>query len=122
MTGFVDEQLAQVVDLVAAAESAIRVLDTDAAAGWGMLATERLEVVELLEQLTLQPLPTPSGKALAPGDVGWKDPAVLYEAAAAAAAGLTPDETRAGLVAALVQALTNAAQMARAVGRASGSV
>jgi hypothetical protein len=94
MTGLVDEQLAQVVDLVAAAESAIQALDTDAAAGWGMLASARLEVVEFLEQLTLQPMP--SGDALAPGGVGWKDPGVLYDAVAAAAAGRNPTKHRQG--------------------------
>lgn len=124
MTDLVDGALARVALLVAAAEHAVQALDTDPADGWGMLAAERLEVVELVEQVTQQSLPLASTSTLSAdlSDVDASDPGELYEAAVAAAAGIDVGDASTELLAALVQALTNACVAARTVRRDSSSL
>jgi hypothetical protein len=111
----VESQLRRVAELVATAEGAIARLDTDPATGWGILATERLEVIDLLEQVG-HPLPQ---SATAQSDHGAQaaDPAQAYDAAAAVAADVDPAARPTGQVVALVQALTNAAAAVRSLPR-----
>jgi hypothetical protein len=119
----VDDDLRRVSELVDAAEHAIRGLDTDPAAGWGMIATERLEVVELLEQLGHPRLLVDSYAAPPDHDATEpQDPAALYDEAAAIAAGVDPAEMPRGLLVLLVQALTDAAAAARTVQRGPRSL
>lgn len=124
MTDSIDDAVARVAALVAAAEDAVQALDTDPADGWGMLAAERFEVVELVEQLRQQSLTSAStaGRSADLPDVDAREPARLYEAAAAAAAGVDVGDASGDLLAALVQALTNAAATVRMVRRDASSL
>lgn len=126
MSSTLDDALDQVSRLVSAAESAVSRLDSDPAAGWGMLATEQLEVVELLESLNHPPGTSPEAEPGAgstpPPGVDVDDPAALYAAAAEAAGTIDPAETPPGVLPALVQALTTVAATARMVQRGQSTL